>query len=134
MDLKQEKAERKSVQLALDAVEMGQDPLEEGQEEENRVKKRGRQKLTLPSGITHRTVSYTHLESPSRRISRAPVRETHYARAYMRYGEDFLCFLRSGFPPAPSARTHACARVPVSAPAPHAPRPRPVSYTHLWFS
>ena len=49
MDLKQEKAERKSVQLALDAVEMGQDPLEEGQEEENRVKKRGRQKLTLPS-------------------------------------------------------------------------------------
>ena len=54
MDLKQEKAERKSVQLALDAVEMGQDPLEEGQEEENRVKKRGRQKLTLPSGITHR--------------------------------------------------------------------------------
>ena len=66
-------------------------------------------------------------QSPSRSISRAPVRETHYARAYMRYGEDFLCFLRSGFPPAPSARTLCPHPAPALAPVPRArtPRPRP---------
>ena len=49
MDGKQENTDRKSVQLALDAVEMGEEPPEQAR----RKQREGRQKLILPSGITY---------------------------------------------------------------------------------